>query len=291
MQRRHTLKIARTSLFLLLLLSCCQAFTMMNPECASAQDAEKEALPNRFMVRGGANFIWNAETNMRLSGQRGIGATINYGDTLRGEQTDTVPRVDAYFRFNPQHSIGFTWYRVGRDGLNAIDKSIDFGNVTFPIGASVQSTLDIALYQFYYNYSFYHNEKVELALSAGFYLTEISASLTSLTTVGSLINTGTKSATDLLAPLPQIGFLMRYYITPRLNAELRANIFYLSAGGWQGSLADLYIGFEYRLFKNFGLGAALNRLNVNVEGPVKESATFKVDNSWNTAFVYGSIYF
>ena len=38
MQRRHTLKIARTSLFLLLLLSCCQAFTMMNPECASAQE-------------------------------------------------------------------------------------------------------------------------------------------------------------------------------------------------------------------------------------------------------------
>ena len=285
-------RIARWSL-LLVLLSACQALAMMYPTHSLAEDMAKDTseLPDRFMMRGGANFIWNADTNMRLSGERGIGAIINYGDTLKGEETATVPRVDAYFRFNDKHSIGFTWYRVGRDGLNAIDRSIDFGNVTFPIGAAVQSSLNISLYELYYNYSFYHNEKVELAASAGFYITEISGSLTAVTTVGSLINAGTKSASDLLAPLPQFGFLMRYYITPRLNTELRANIFYVNVGSWTGSLADLYIGMEYRLFKHFGIGGAVNRLNVNVEGPVGETATFKVDNSWNTAFVYGSFYF
>jgi len=43
--------------------------------------------------------------------------------------------------------------------------------------------------------------------------------------------------------------------------------------------------------KHFGLGGAVNRLNVNLEGPVGKSATFKVDNAWNTAFVYGAFYF
>lgn len=287
----HTSQTGSRYSFLLLFLSFCQVMVLLYPQRAHPQDNETTELPDRFMVRGGANFIWNAETNMRLSGERGIGGIINYGDAFKGEQTATVPRVDAYFRFNPKHSIGFTYYRVGRDGLNAIDRSIDFGNVTFPIGAAVLSSLDIALYQIYYNYSFYHNEKVELAASMGFYFTEISASLTSLTTVGSSINAGTTSATDLLAPLPQVGFLMRYYITPRLNTELRGNLFYLTAGSWQGSMIDLYFGMEYRLFKHFGIGGAVNRLNVNVEGPVGKSATFKVDNSWNTAFVYGSFYF
>ena len=141
-------RIARWSL-LLVLLSACQALAMMYPTHSLAEDMAKDTseLPDRFMMRGGANFIWNADTNMRLSGERGIGTTINYSDTLKAPQTDTGGRVDAYFRFNPRHSIGFTWYRVGRDGLNAIDRSIDFGNVTFPIGAAVKSSLDIALYQ------------------------------------------------------------------------------------------------------------------------------------------------
>ena len=287
-------RIGRSSL-LLVLLSSYQVSIMTYPEHSLAEDTtkdkDKEELPDRFMVRGGANFIWNADTNMSLSGSRGAGALINYSDLLKGETKATVPRVDAYYRFNPNHSIGFTYYRVGRDGLAGVDRSFNFGNVTFPIGATVQSELNIAMYQIYYNYSFYHNEKVELATTLGFYFTEVSATLTARTTVGSSINAGTTSASELLAPLPQVGFIMRYHITPRLKSEVRANFFYISAGNWEGSLVDLYLGLEYRLFKHFGIGGALNRMDANIQGPVGSSAVFKVDNSWNAAFVYGSLYF
>ena len=172
----HTLRAISRRWSFVFLLSICQAMTLVYPRQALPQDDSKMDFPDRFMVRGGANFIWNADTNMSLRGSRGVGGIFNYNDVLKGEQTATVPRVDAYYRFNPKHSIGFTWYRVGRDGLNTINRSIDLGNVTFPIGAAVQSSLDIALYQDYYNYSFYRNEKVELATSIGFYFTEISAS-------------------------------------------------------------------------------------------------------------------
>ncbi len=291
----HILQSTGRSLLLLVFLSSCQALAMLYPDRVQAEDTDKakdkDELPDRFMVRGGANFIWNADTNMSLSGSRGAGALINYSDILKGETKATVPRVDAYFRFNPNHSIGFTYYRVGRDGLAEADRSFNFGNVTFPIGATVQSELNIAMYQIYYNYSFYHNEKVELATSVGFYFTEVSAMLTSRTTVGTSINAGTTSASELLAPLPQVGFIMRYHITPRLKSEVRANFFYISAGNWEGSLVDLYLGLEYRLFKHFGIGGALNRIDANIQGPVGNSAVFKVDNSWNAGFVYGSLYF
>ncbi len=270
---------------LLLCLLFCQVATLLYPEHGRTQDLD------RFMVRGGANFIWDADTNMSLRGEQGVGGIFNFSDALKGEQTATVPRVDSLFRFTPKHSIGFTYYRVDRDGFNTIDRSIDFGNVTFPIGATVKSNFDVALYEIYYMYSFYHTEKVELAALAGFYFTDISVSLTSVTTVGTSINAGTTSRTDLLAPLPQVGFLMRYYITPRLNAELRTNFFYVDSSRWRGSLAEIYFGLEYRLFKHFGFGGAVDRLNASIEGPVGESATLKVDNAWNTAFVYGSFYF
>ena len=55
---------------------------------------------------------------MRLSGERGIGTIINYADTLKGSQTDTTARVDAYFRFNPRHSIGFTC--IGSGGMDSM---------------------------------------------------------------------------------------------------------------------------------------------------------------------------
>lgn len=149
-----------------------------------------------------------------------------------------------------------------------------------------------------YNYSFHHDEKVELGLSAGLYFADIKASfnadLTCTSTTGSCAGitpvSGGASST-LIAPFPTIGFLLNYKITPRLKATGRFDWFYVETATFKGSMSEMLLGLEYRLFKHFGLGAAFNRLNVELDYDSKKGDGWSLENDWNTLYFYGALYF
>ena len=53
---------------------------------------------------------------------------------------------------------------------------------------------------------------------------------------------------------------------------------------------EFYAGLEYRLFKHLALGAAYDRLQSDVTFSSDASGT-EIENVWNTAYVYGALYF
>ena len=53
---------------------------------------------------------------------------------------------------------------------------------------------------------------------------------------------------------------------------------------------DLQIGLTYAISKHWTLGAAYDRFTINLEGPVNHTATFKVDNAWNSLYSYLSFH-
>ena len=43
------------------------------------------------------------------------------------------------YRFNEQHAIGFSWYRVGLSGQKNLNQQIQIGDQTFSAGAFTQT--------------------------------------------------------------------------------------------------------------------------------------------------------
>ena len=185
-----------------------------------------------------------------------------------------------------------------RKGTRTLDRDITARDTTFTAGGNISSELNIKLYRFLYNYSFHHDEKVELAGSFGLYFANIGASLSSnLTCTGGLtcgagatLTPGSTSNT-LTVPLPSIGFLVNYNFTPRLMGTARFDWFYIETAQFKGAMNELYFGLEYRLFKHFALGSAYNRLDIDADVDPKKGAGFSFKNDWNTLFIYGSLYF
>lgn len=268
------------------------------PSPGWGEEAATEELPNRFMVRGGYGLVFNADTIVRFNGASGIGTTVDFARTLGGERSDSFWRIDSQYRFNDRHSVGFSYYDVRRNGNRVLNENITIGDTTFGAGGSLQSELDIKLYRFIYNYSFYHNEKVELALSPGLYFANIKTLF-----AGNLICAGGPScaggttlasgaeSTKLTVPLPSIGLLMNYNITPRLQAQLRFDWFYFEIDAFKGSMNEFYAGLEYRLFKHFSVGGAIDRLGIDVDYKPEDSSGWGVRNTWTTALFYGALYF
>lgn len=262
------------------------------------EEGTKEELPNRFMVRGGYGLVFNADTVFQFNGSSGIGASVDYANTLGGSRDDAFWRIDSQYRFNDRHSLGFSYYDVSRTGNTTLNQNITIGDTTYAAGGAIQSSLDIKLFRLIYNYSFYHNDKVELAISPGLYLAAIDTFFS-----GSLICSGGSScgggttltprveSEKLTVPLPSIGVLLNYHITSRLQAQLRFDWFYFEASALKGSMNEFYAGLEYRLFKHFAVGGAFNRLSIDVGYKPDDASGWGVRNDWATAFLYGALYF
>ena len=252
-------------------------------------------LPDRLMIRGGYGYVFGANTTLRANGPAGIGTTIDFEDTLGGETNGSLGRADLLFRFNSTHATGFTWYKLSRDGKRTIQRDFNWEGLTYRAGASVTSNLDIELYRLWYMWSFYRSKKMELAISPGVYVADIDASLTGTLTVADTAGAMAAASAgtgieDLTLPLPSLGLIMNYHITPRLTANVRGDGFYLEVGEYKGFMSEAYLGLDYRVLKNFSLGAAYDFFAVNVERSGNTKG-WEVDNFWHLVYLYGSLYF
>jgi len=141
-----------------------------------------------------------------------------------------------------------------------------------------------------YNWTFYRTDKVELALSPGLYMADFKFNLSGNLTVQvddqTQMFTPSTVEENFTAPLPSIGGYVNYFITPRLSTELRADVFWIQAGDFTGSMVEFYLGLEYRIWDNIAVGAAYDRLQVGVNtGDVDANLGF------NLVYLYGSLYF
>jgi hypothetical protein len=241
--------------------------------------------------------VFNADTVLGINGASGIGGTVDLNRALNMKREDNSWRIDSRYRFNPRHSIGFSYYDVSRKGFAEITESLTIGDTTYGVGSQLRDRIDIGLYRFFYNYSFYHNDEVELAASVGMYIADIRVGFS-----GNFSCTGAPGCTGssqtvlsenarLFAPLPTFGLLFNYHFTPRLVGQARFDWFYIEVSQFKGFMTETYIGLEYRLFKHVGVGAAFNRLDVDMKYAPEKSTGFQLRNDWNMLYVFGSVYF
>ena len=252
--------------------------------CARAW-AEEELLPDRFMLRLGGYQIRGADTIVRLEANNEPGGVyIDFSDTLGGETSTTVLRLDGLCRFNERHSIGFGWYGLKFNGSKVLDKEIDWAGRIYPANTQVDSEIKFGIYKVDYQYSLFHNDKVELGASLGFNIMKISTSV-----VAQGINqSGSKSVS---APLPVWGLFADYKFTPRFSAYYSYQFFFVNfQEKTKGGIQDFLFGLEYRLFRNIALGAAYNRFGMQLESK-GEMATLNFDTNWNGGMLYGAVYF
>jgi len=260
------------------------AFVFAGPVRAGAE----ELLPDGFMIRAGGYRVQNADTIMRLdSNNLPVGAYIDFHDTLGGDNETTVFRLDGLYRFNDKHGLGFSYYALKFTGSRVLSQEIQWGDLTFPINAQVDSEIKFDVYKLDYRYSLFHNEKVELGASFGLHIMKMSAGIAGSTT------SGTVQSQDeaVTAPLPVFGLFADYNFTPRFSAFYNYQWFFVNyQDKIKGGLQDFLIGLEYRVFRNVALGIAYNRFALKIESK-GDTTTLNVDTNWNGGMLYGALYF
>lgn len=253
-------------------------------ENAFAEDEVTLAFPDKWTIRAGAYIIDKADTTVIVLNDIGVGGGINFSDTLGGEDSDTVPRVDIFYRFNNKHGIDFTVFSIDRQGSTTLSVDLDIGDETFSASETLNSDIKYTLYRIGYNYSFYHSNKVELRLTAGLNMTDYELKFEAA-------SGGRLERADVSVPLPLFGLRMGYAITPKWYVNYVAETFFIEVeDSFKGSLFSYELNTEYRLFKHFSLGAGLARIGVDADID-DDSWKGTVTDSYRGFTAFGKFYF
>jgi hypothetical protein len=231
----------------------------------------------RFSIGLGA-FFTDRDSQTRIDGEAGSGTDVDLETDLGLKKSDTVFRVDAYWRFAEKHRLDFSAFDLSRSGSKQIDKDITWNDTTYPINTQVDAELDLAIYKAAYTWAFLKRDRSFLGATVGLYVADIGATL-SATAIGSL------ESSDLTAPLPVIGLRGEYRFADRWSLRGSGEIFAIEYGDYDGSLYDLFVGLDFSATDTIAVGVGINSVKLDV-GVSKSGFQGDVDWQYDGAMAY-----
>jgi hypothetical protein len=270
--------VSKRFLALILLISA-GAFGSNGP----TDDSATYHLPwHRLDVNVGG-FLSGLNSELRLgSEQLSIGLNISLEDALGLESSSLIARADVEYRLggSRRHRVGASLISFRRQASRVLESDIDIGDTTFSVGTKLSSTLNVEIIKAYYGYSFFQDDRFDLA-------TSFSVFVMPLKFAASADNAGAEG-TDFVAPLPAFGLHSCFAFTDRLFLKQGIEIFYIKVGQFSARLTELRTMLDYDAWERFGFGAGFSSFKLNVESVGEDYPT--IDFTGNIGFDYTGLY-
>jgi hypothetical protein len=234
----------------------------------------------------------NATNSSIKLGANGLGATLDMEDLLGMDTATTVFRLEGAWRFtdNRRHRWDLSWFALRRSGETTLLRDLPIDDTTVvPLGSRVNSSFDLDIYKTSYSYSFFQDDRFDLAASIGAFIMPIEFKLDASGAVNAV------RSESITAPLPVLGFRADFAITPKVYLRSSMDAFYLEISNFRGLIFDTKAAVEYKAFKNVGFGFGIESFQLGVEanGEDYPGVNFKgtLDFGYLGAQIYAHLYF
>jgi len=204
-------------------------------------------------------FFTSTDIRVRLDGEGNIaGDTIDFDDTFGLDDYQSI-RVDGLWRIRGRHSIRGTYFQNNRSATRDIDRDIDFGGETYPVGTETTAHWDLKVLQVSYDYTFSRHDDYELAAGIGVHMLDAELGLDATIAGGggsASREVSEKGSTN--APLPVLGLRGTWLLPHDFFVTAQAQFFYIDMDEYKGSLSDLKANIIWQATPRFGIGLGYN---------------------------------
>jgi hypothetical protein len=233
--------------------------TMPMAGAFAGEIGQEYAFPEKFMLRLSSYNIEAADTQVTALNDKGIGVGYSFSRDFDTDDSVTVPRIDMYYRINERHRIDFSTFSSDRDGEKELSIEVEIGDQVFEKGEVLKSSISYDLYRIGYSYSFYHSDRVELAVSAGLNITKYDLKFSNQ-------DGSEREEADATAPLPMFGLQMGYAINSNWSLHYLMETFFIEIEDtYKGSFFNNEVTVQYRFLDNFLVGLGVARVAVDLE--------------------------
>lgn len=249
---------------------------------------EKSEPWDKFNISAGG-FLTAFNSNIRFGSKAlGLGTIIDAEDALGLDSSSIVYRIDTMYRFGQsgRHRVMFSYYDFRRDSKRVLESDIQIGDRVYRAGTTLSSRFDMRIFKSSYSYSFFQDDRFNLGVSVGLYVTPIDLEFKSPDFKG--------TDEELTAPLPVFGFKSEFAITPKIFLKQNVEVFYLEVGDFKGSILDFLMAVEYYAWEHvaFGVGFDLFRFNLEADGEDYPTLDFvgSIEYDYSGMLVYVKYY-
>lgn len=260
------------------------------PVAAEPKGWTNETFMSRFTLIGGG-FMPQSNTTVRLDTSDGdTGTEIDMEDLLGLESSKAVPFFLFNWRINPKHRVVAEYFQLNRSGQQVISGEINWGDLNFPVGASLESSLDFQLGRLGYGYSLFNDGRKEIGVSIGLHVASFSTRLRGSVQAGDTGGSVESETANLTLPLPNVGLQGGYAFTDKFSVSLRALAFYLAVEDFKGYLLAGDLLATYNLFEQVGIGAGYSVFDINYQNKI-QGLNFEVEYLFHGPKAFATIYF
>lgn len=206
-----------------------------------------------------AGYRSHFDTTLRVDvPELSAGDSITLEHDLGFRTSDTLTRVDAWWRLSDRQRITLAYLDATRDSTRRLDRDVRFGDAEFHVDTTVKGRFRARGAEAIYRYRVWQGERAGLELGAGIHHMDLTASLA--VSQAQLHETAQGSG-----PLPVLAGAFDYRIADdwRFLAEyqwLRARVNKLD-----GRLTEGRVGLEYLGVDRLSLGLYWSRLTLDLD--------------------------
>ncbi len=175
---------------------------------------------------------------------------IDLGD-LGLDDSDVIAQLAARWRFKNKWALTFGYSDFGLSSRETISQEFNYEGVTYPVEASLTTSLDLGVYIVALDYAFHRSDRTEWGIGAGIHALDLGmgfkATLNDLTPLES-------TGDNFLAPLPNIRMYGRYAFSPKLLGSASVGWLSLEVGDYDGSILISILSLDYRFSDRWSAG-------------------------------------
>ncbi len=211
------------------------------------------------------------------------GDEIDVDDDSGLDDDDILPAVALTWRLSNKLRIQGEYFTVGQSATKKATKTIDIGDLEFPVGASLNTDFDVDIGRAFLGYSFIKNDTMELGAGLGAHYLGLDISVKGKLHIGDHIDIDVPRVArsiDDWAILPNIGGYANYAFSPKWLVSGRLDWISANIGDYDGTLWNVEGHIQYQITDHFGAGLAYRYLDLELAG--KDTSR----GDWDTRLEY-----
>ena len=219
----------------------------------------------------------------------GANPSIRFEDEFGLNRSDEVFAIDFGWRYGEKWSLLTQYFESSGSRGAVLDEDIEWNDVVFGQGSNVVAGQEFSLVRVFFGRQFDTSERHDFGVGAGFHWLEIGAFIQGDILVSGAPNEFRRESVKAEFPLPNVGVWYRYSLSPKWALRSRFDYLSVDIGDYSGSLVNGSLGFNYRLFENFGVGLSYNIFELDL-GITRTDWRGEVVSRYEGLYVYVSAY-
>ena len=173
--------------------------------------------------------------------------------------------ASARWNFAERWHVKGIYTGFDESGSRTSSDTIEFGNISFPLGVRVDTDLATDFYIINAGYKLLDRPRGDIDIGLGLHLVDIDFEISGLAAIGDQPVSFKRSKLDTLAPLPNVMASGRFAITRNLALEGDVGWFGLKVDEYDGELTSARVNLEWRPFEHLGFGVGYQLLDLDLE--------------------------